>query len=216
MSRIGENVRFYRNLRELTQTALARQVQVAPAYISQIEANQRVPSLKVTRRIADVLGIDMSILVREGSPGESGGTLTDSEKLDLLRALILSIENSPPQAGAEDVPVAEGRNCVARELFSEPAFCVVHREFQHTVTFGKESSESDAECHIVLEGEIRSSEDSSEVTGSGESRSLHAGDGDRLVARGGTRVVSLYAPRVELARLVDSVTVEEPTATPVP
>ncbi len=54
MKKIGENIRFYRNLRGLTQTALARQVEVAPAYISQIEANQRVPSLKVTRRIASV------------------------------------------------------------------------------------------------------------------------------------------------------------------
>ena len=58
MRKIGENIRFYRNLRGLTQTALARKVQVAPAFISQIEANQRVPSLKVTRRIGNVLGID--------------------------------------------------------------------------------------------------------------------------------------------------------------
>jgi transcriptional regulator with XRE-family HTH domain len=69
-------------------------VQVAPAYISQIEANQRVPSLKVTRRIADVLDLDMSILVRETDPRVAQGRLSDSDKLDILRKLMLSIEVS--------------------------------------------------------------------------------------------------------------------------
>ena len=86
MRKIGENIRFYRNLRGLTQTALARKVQVAPAYISQIEANQRVPSLKVTRRIGNVLGIEMSVLVREADPRLHEGRLSDSEKLDLLQS----------------------------------------------------------------------------------------------------------------------------------
>ena len=104
MRRIGENIRFYRNLRSLTQTALARKVQVAPAYISQIEANQGVPSLKVTRRIANVLGIEMSVLVREADPRAQEGRLSDSEKLDLLRTLIMAIEG---ESRTESGDVAE-------------------------------------------------------------------------------------------------------------
>ena len=98
MKKIGENIRFYRNLRGLTQTALARRVQVAPAYISQIEANQRVPSLKVTRRIAGVLGIDMSILVREAETRIQEGRLSVSEKLDLLRTLTSALKCTAPQS----------------------------------------------------------------------------------------------------------------------
>ena len=112
MKKIGENIRFYRNLRGLTQTALARKVQVAPAYISQIEANQRVPSLKVTRRIANVLGIEMSVLVREADSRSPEGRLSDSEKLDLLRTLIMAIEGeSRGVTSAEaETHVAEGRD----------------------------------------------------------------------------------------------------------
>jgi transcriptional regulator with XRE-family HTH domain len=129
MRRIGENIRFYRNLRSLTQTALARKVQVAPAYISQIEANQRVPSLKVTRRIANVLGIEMSVLVREADPRAHEGRLSDSEKLDLLRTLIMAIEGESRSPGDETtVRTVEGREFVATELYSEPEYSVVLRE----------------------------------------------------------------------------------------
>ena len=118
MRKIGENIRFYRNLRGLTQTALARKVQVAPAYISQIEANQRVPSLKVTRRIGNVLGIEMSVLVREADPRLQDGRLSDSEKLDLLRTLIMAIEGESRFQGedASETASVESRDFVATEL----------------------------------------------------------------------------------------------------
>jgi transcriptional regulator with XRE-family HTH domain len=203
MRKIGENIRFYRNLRQLTQTALARKVQVAPAYISQIEANQRVPSLKVTRRIATVLGIEMSVLVREADPRAQEGRLSDSEKLDLLRTLIMAIEGESRTevSPGPEARTAESRECVFTEIHSEPAFCVVLREFTSGGAFGGEAEDGAVECHVVLEGRIR-------VTEAGAAREVSTGgavtpsaSGDRCTGTRGARVLSLYAPRVPLAAL---------------
>jgi transcriptional regulator with XRE-family HTH domain len=206
MRKIGENIRFYRNLRSLTQTALARKVQVAPAYISQIEANQRVPSLKVTRRIANVLGIEMSVLVREADPRAQEGRLSDSEKLDLLRTLIMAIEGESrtESEGSGETASVESRGFVATEIHSEPAYCVVLREFTGSVGFGRESDESAVECHVVLEGKVRMLDPSPGRTLEvGASVSL-TGDGDEhLSSTRGARVVSIYAPRVTLPTLVE-------------
>jgi len=201
MKKIGENIRFYRNLRGLTQTALARKVQVAPAYISQIEANQRVPSLKVTRRIAQVLGIDTSVLVRESDSRAAEGRLSVSEKLDLLRTLIMAIEG---ETRAEDVVPAEirsreGRGLVATELYSEPAFCLILREFSSSRVFGRESRETEVECHVVLEGKAAVVDrlPAPDLV-AGDCRSLSRPGDDRLAGSRGARVVSAYAPRIPL------------------
>jgi transcriptional regulator with XRE-family HTH domain len=218
MKRIGENIRFYRNLRGLTQTALARKVQVAPAYISQIEANQRVPSLKVTRRIADVLGIDMSVLVRETDPRAAEGRLSDSEKLDLLRTLILSIERGVRTPPREDgARVAQGRDVALTELCSEPSYAVFIREFSGPTVFGRESADVTVESHTVLEGRV-------EVLTSGPGRELWQGDclslsgpGDeRLRGTEGARVISVYGPRVAVEMLVEEAAEADTARAPVP
>ena len=206
MRKIGENIRFYRNLRSLTQTALARKVQVAPAYISQIEANQRVPSLKVTRRIANVLGIEMSVLVREADPRAQEGRLSDSEKLDLLRTLIMAIEGESRTGEPESVvQTVEGRDFVATELYSEPAYSLVLREFTSSGTFGRETPELDVECHVVLEGKVRVLDPSPgpEVPVGG-CRSLSGSGTDRLAGVRGARILSVYAPRVALKSLAET------------
>lgn len=200
MRRIGENVRFYRNLRGLTQTALARLVQVAPAYVSQIEANQRIPSLKVTRRIAEELELDLSVLLRESDPRIAEGRLSSSEKLDLLRTLMLSIESEPDPSRPE---VREFRSSIVdiTELASEPAFCVVLRTFHDTVWFGRETADSDLECHVILEGRALQEETSGgehAVLEVGGLASLEKSRRGRLRAEEGTRVLSIYGPRLHL------------------
>jgi transcriptional regulator with XRE-family HTH domain len=214
VKKIGENIRFYRNLRGLTQTALARQVEVAPAYISQIEANQRVPSLKVTRRIANVLGIEMSILVRETDPRVQAGRLTASEKLDLLRTLIIAIEGeSREERESSETPSLEGRDFVATELYSEPAFCVILREFTGAGLFGREVSDVESESHTVLEGRVRVLDPGPGAElAHGECRSLRPGDQQRLVGSRGCRVLSVYTPRVTLEALREAAEAEATTA----
>jgi len=201
LQRFGENIRFYRNLRGLTQTALARKVMVAPAYISQIEANQRVPSLKVTRRIAEILEIDLSVLLRESDPRRSEGRLSDSEKLDLLRTLMLSIEADRKEDAPEPRAV-QREDLVATELYSEPAYSVFVRDFFDSRIFGRESREVVLECHIILEGRAwvvdgRSDRELPE----GGCISLRSPGEDRLRSENGTRVLSVYGPRIELSMI---------------
>ena len=212
MKKIGENIRFYRNLRSLTQTALARQVEVAPAYISQIEANQRVPSLKVTRRIASVLGIEMSVLVRETDPRVQQGRLSHSEKLDLLRTLIMAVEGESREDGSSvDTPSIEGREFVATELYSEPSFCTVLREFSGAGTFGGESPDAESESHTVIEGRVRIVESGAgRELRPGEAYSIDAQSSERLSAARGARVLSVYVPRIPLQALLEAADVDLP------
>lgn len=88
MDSLGTRVRFYRQVAEINQTALARRINVAPAYVSQIEADQRTPSLKVLERLADALGVDVWLLMK---PSKHHHYLSRGEKLELLRTLLMSI-----------------------------------------------------------------------------------------------------------------------------
>lgn len=92
MHSIGKNIRSLRQLQGVTQTKLAERVGVAPAYISQIESTIRVPSVRVTHRIAEALGTTVGTLL--GEPTESGieGRLSKVEQLHLLKRLVVELE----------------------------------------------------------------------------------------------------------------------------
>ena len=112
MEEFGKTLRQYRKHRRMTQTELAASVGVAPAYVSQIESSLRVPSLRVARRIAEVLHVDLPALL--GAPGErmTRDHLSDVEKLETLRNLIRSVEHDlesrPLPEEVEPYPGARG------------------------------------------------------------------------------------------------------------
>ncbi|MFN8176434.1 MAG: XRE family transcriptional regulator [bacterium] len=112
MEEFGKTLRQYRKHRRMTQTELASAVGVAPAYVSQIESSLRVPSLRVARKIAEVLHVELPALL--GPPGErvTGDHLSDVEKLESLRTLVRSVEHdleSRPEAeSVEQYPGAAG------------------------------------------------------------------------------------------------------------
>ena len=70
MHPIGKNIKILRQMQGVTQTRLAEAVGVAPAYISQIESMIRVPSVKVTHRIAEALGTTVGTLLGENPETE--------------------------------------------------------------------------------------------------------------------------------------------------
>ena len=92
MDEFGKNLRFYRKQRRQTQTELANRVGVAPAYVSQIESALRMPSLKVARRFAEALNVDLPVLLGTPETIRTADHLTDAEKIETLRGLIHSIE----------------------------------------------------------------------------------------------------------------------------
>ena len=62
---LGELINSNRVNRRLGLRALARSLDIAPSYLSDIENNRRVPSEEVLIRISEVLEIDFNTLMRE-------------------------------------------------------------------------------------------------------------------------------------------------------
>jgi transcriptional regulator with XRE-family HTH domain len=60
----GGNVRKLRLQRELTQEALADEVELAVTYVGQLERGRRNPTLAVVERFANVFGVDPLELLR--------------------------------------------------------------------------------------------------------------------------------------------------------
>jgi transcriptional regulator with XRE-family HTH domain len=60
---LGQQVRDARVAAGLSLRALARQLEVAPSYVNDIENDRRVPSEAVLRRIASELGLDADLLL---------------------------------------------------------------------------------------------------------------------------------------------------------
>ena len=92
MHPIGKNIKILRQMQGITQTRLAEAVGVAPAYISQIESMIRVPSVKVTHRIAEALGTTVGTLLGENPESSAEGRLSKLEQIHLLKRLVLELE----------------------------------------------------------------------------------------------------------------------------
>lgn len=92
MEEFGTRLRYYRRRRRLTQSQLALHVGVAAAYVSQIESALRVPSLKVARKFAAALGLDLTTLLGAEAAAVSTDELTDAQKLEVLQRLTRAVE----------------------------------------------------------------------------------------------------------------------------
>ena len=62
---IGERVRYYRTLRNLTQEQLAKLSNVSKPLISAVERGERAPSLETIINIANSLNLPMDKLIAE-------------------------------------------------------------------------------------------------------------------------------------------------------
>lgn len=92
MRYLGKNIKILREMKRITQTDLAAAVGVAPAYLSQIETLIRMPSLKVTQRIAKALGTTVETLVGVEPQGSSLEPLSPEQRIDLLKRLVHEME----------------------------------------------------------------------------------------------------------------------------
>jgi len=96
----------------MTQTELAHAVGVAPAYVSQIESSLRVPSLRVARKIADVLHIELPVLLTSTAERPPRDGLSDPERLEMLRTLARGVEQDlesrPVREDVERYPGSKG------------------------------------------------------------------------------------------------------------
>lgn len=69
INQFGEKLRYLRQQQRLTQTMLAQQVGLASqAYVSDLEAGRKVPSLDLVVRLAELLGVTTDYLLRDTDP----------------------------------------------------------------------------------------------------------------------------------------------------
>jgi transcriptional regulator with XRE-family HTH domain len=66
--RTGRKISMFRRYRNLTQTELAKAVGISRGYLAAIEKGRKEPSIRVLSRIAKVLKIELSELLRHSSP----------------------------------------------------------------------------------------------------------------------------------------------------
>jgi transcriptional regulator with XRE-family HTH domain len=62
---LGEGIRKYRKLADLTQETLAEKVDLNPVYVGQIERGYKVPTVDVLLRLARVLNVRLRDLVED-------------------------------------------------------------------------------------------------------------------------------------------------------
>lgn len=61
---LGKNVRYYRQLRGMTQEELAHSADMKRTYVSDLERGTRNPSVRALGRLAEALGIDPAALLQ--------------------------------------------------------------------------------------------------------------------------------------------------------
>lgn len=65
---LGENVRRYRKLKDMTQEQLALEAGMERSYVSDLERGQRNPSVRALARLAEALDIPPGLLLVETPP----------------------------------------------------------------------------------------------------------------------------------------------------
>lgn len=85
---IGQNIKYYRNIQNITQQTLAERSQLSLSYISKVEAKNCDKSLSIyaLNQIANALGIDISLFFKEVQP---------NMKLETAKAKISKLANIP-------------------------------------------------------------------------------------------------------------------------
>ena len=83
LSRISQNIRSFRIAQGMTVDQLAVRSGFSKGFISQVENFRVSPSLKALNKIAEALGIEMSLLFQDDvqTPDYTFGKLTDGEEL---------------------------------------------------------------------------------------------------------------------------------------
>lgn len=61
---IGAKIRYYRTINKMEQITFAEKVGVTPQYLSKIERGNAKPSTDLLFKIADELGVDITLIMK--------------------------------------------------------------------------------------------------------------------------------------------------------
>ncbi|MGG1555649.1 helix-turn-helix domain-containing protein [Paenibacillus ferrarius] len=83
---VGENIRFYRQLRKITQAELGARTKFDQSYVGKIERGEINVSLETVEKIADSLQINPNQLFEKRLPKTNDTERVHLEKINLLLA----------------------------------------------------------------------------------------------------------------------------------
>ncbi len=89
---IGDRVRLHRTAARRTKAVVAGLAGITPDYLYQIERGQKVPTIPVLTRLAEVLGVAAGTLLDERSPSPRSRCRTGEA---IYRALTTSVDVEP-------------------------------------------------------------------------------------------------------------------------
>ncbi len=112
---MGQRVRYYRHLRELTQIELARRAGVNQGFLSEIERGRRRPSASSVKALAVALDVPPAVLIGEGPEHDTPQPL-ETRELPLFGA----IPAGPPAESQEQLEMFP----VLRHLWAPDRYCL--------------------------------------------------------------------------------------------
>lgn len=95
----GKRIKAMREVRDMTQTELAHELQIASAYISQIEKDKRIPSVEVLVALARRLDVSIDyLLMLDDEPGKTLSGVIDRYFTPEADAMAEIVDSMPPQS----------------------------------------------------------------------------------------------------------------------
>ena len=136
----GERLRFYRQRIGKTQEALARELGITSAYLSNIENGKRTPSHKVMEAITQSLSIDVKDL------WENDGTLPSLPISAEERGIVLEIGDGAGRIRCILPPTQESYLFISRQIAEKKK--ETDSRLQEVIDFWEQADEKDKD-HIL-------------------------------------------------------------------
>lgn len=74
------SIKKYRQLKDWSQSRLARESGVSQTYISELEAGKWTPNLSILRKLAFALGVPLSVLLDDEYEGDDEDYITSNSQ----------------------------------------------------------------------------------------------------------------------------------------
>ena len=87
---LGNVLKLLRIAREMTTKDLATKMEVSSTYISEVEANNKTPSLEMLAKYSEALGVSKSTIVYFDEEGEKNGYHYQELLLEILKKIVES------------------------------------------------------------------------------------------------------------------------------
>ena len=83
MKIVGEQIKLYRKIRNMTLAILAEELDVSASFLSQLESGRAMPSLATLKKISDALNVSIGTLVGEGKNMSESHVVRENNQLEM-------------------------------------------------------------------------------------------------------------------------------------